>query len=92
MIADFIMGLIQLVSAGFMGISVWQLYKAKLVRGISAITVSFWVAWGFWDLYYFPSLGQWWAFAGAVAVTLINMLYVYLIVTYNRRERAAIRW
>ena len=81
------MGLIQVASAGFLSISVWQLFKAKMVRGVSAITVAFWVSWGLWDLYYFPHLGQWLAFWGGVCVTLMNSLYVFLICLYNWREK-----
>ncbi len=88
LLSDITMGLIQVISAGFLSKSVWMLYQAKIVRGVSAVTVAFWVAWGLWDLYYFPSLNQWWAFSGGVIVTLMNALYVGLIVRYNYRERS----
>jgi hypothetical protein len=87
LLSDMTMGLIQVAGAGFLGVSVLQLFRRKYVGGVSAVTVSFWVAWGLWDLYYWPSLGQWWAFGGAVVVTMMNMLYVGLIVLYNYRER-----
>ncbi len=64
-----------------------ELYRKKFVSGISPVTVSFWVAWGWWDCYYFPSLDQWWAFSGGLCVTTMNMIYVWLIVLYKYRER-----
>lgn len=90
LLSDMMMGLIQVTSAGFLGVSVLQLFRKKYVSGVSAVTVSFWVAWGLWDLYYFPSLHQWWAFGGGVVVTMMNALYVSLILLYNYREKCRV--
>ena len=46
-----------------LGRSVLQLYRDKRVAGLHWSLVAFTTTWGAWNLYYYPSLGQWWSFA-----------------------------
>jgi hypothetical protein len=52
------------------------LFEAKIVKGISIVSTVFFTAWGVWNLYYYPSLGQWASFAGGVFICLANLLWV----------------
>lgn len=59
----------------------------KIVRGVSVISVTFFMLWGVWNLYYYPSLGQPLSFYGGLLVVLANVFYIGLMLTYRRRER-----
>lgn len=59
------------------------LYRQKQVRGVSIMSVVFFSAWGFWNLYYYPSLGQMFSFYAGVLLCLIHAIYIYLLIKYK---------
>lgn len=71
-------------------LNVVALYRAKQVRGVNVWATVFFTAWGVWNLYYYPSLGQWWSFAGGVAIVVVNAVWVAMAWTYSRREAWAL--
>ncbi len=60
------------------------LLKDKSVRGVSIVSNMFFVAWGGWNLYYYPHLGQTLSFYGGIAIMLANALWVGLMFRYRR--------
>lgn len=63
----------------------------KLVRGVSIVSVVFFMLWGMWNLYYYPSLAQPLSFYGGMLVVLSNIFYVGMLLGYRRQEAIAIR-
>lgn len=59
--------------------------RDKRVAGVSILSTVFFTAWGFWNLFYYPSLGQAWSFAGGVLIVAANVMWVVLLVRYRRR-------
>lgn len=77
------------VSGGaFIATSVLQLYRDKIVRGVHWVHVSFFTAWGYWNLYYYPAIEQRWSFAGGVSVVAINTIWLAQLIYYSRKERS----
>lgn len=74
-------------TAPFAVLSILKLVKEKKVRGVSFIHMSFITLWGFWNLYFYPYLGQWWSFIGGIAIVLTNLVWVTLIFYYMRKEK-----
>jgi len=66
-------------------LSVRRIWLDKLVHGVSPIPVTFFTAWGFWNLYYYPHLDQWWSFAGGIFIVAVNSVWVALLFYYGRR-------
>lgn len=60
-----------------------KLYEHKTVRGVSLWAVLFFTAWGFWNVYYYPHLGQFWSFVGGIFVMLANCVYVAMLLYYR---------
>jgi len=60
--------------------------KHKEVAGVSILSTAFFTVWGVWNLYYFPSLGQWWSFYGGLIVVFANTLWVFLLIKYRKGE------
>jgi hypothetical protein len=69
--------------------SVRRLLHDKKVRGVSIPGISFFVIWGYWNLFYYPSIEQMWSLIGAGSVALVNTLWVSLMIYYTLRERRA---
>ena len=84
---DLITGIFEAGGTGFISLSIIQLYKDKIVRGVSWVHVGFFTAWGFWNLFYYPHLGQWWAFAGGVGIVSANTFWLGQLLYYSHRER-----
>lgn len=58
--------------------------KHKAVAGVSILSVFIFNTWGFWNLFYYPHLGQWISFSGGLWITTTNTLYVYLLWKYRK--------
>ena len=65
--------------------SVLKLYRDKLVRGIHWFHIAFPTAWGFWNLYYYPWLGQHASFWAGLAVVSVNVVYLSMMLYYKPR-------
>lgn len=89
--ADAVNACFEALAGLFIGLSVLRLHRDKLVRGVSPVAVGFFALWGCWNLYYYPSLGQWSSFAGGVLVVIANTVWVAQIVYYLLREKAVRR-
>lgn len=75
---DFGNGLFEAFGAVMAWRNAYQLWKDCEIRGVYWPIYYFYTAWGLWNLYYYPSLGQWLsAIAGAVLV-LGNLAWVCL--------------
>lgn len=82
---DLINGLFELL-AGFMVLNHCRvLHAEKMVRGVSAASTFFFLAWGFWNLYYYPALGQSLSFYGGLAVVAANVLYLGMMLHYRAK-------
>lgn len=66
----------------------FALYRDKEVRGLSIASTAFFTAWGVWNLYYYPTLDQFWSFAGGIFITIANSIYVAMLVRYTGGWRA----
>jgi len=82
---DVINGLFELLGAPFILVSIVRLRKDKAVRGVSWIHAMFFTAWGFWNLYYYPFLDQWFSFSGGIAIVTANSVWVGLLIYYSKR-------
>jgi len=84
---DGINGIFESVGCVFVFLNVLRLHRDKKVRGVSPIAVIFFTLWGFWNLLYYPSLGQWFSVVGAGGVAGMNAIWLGQMVYYLRKER-----
>ena len=73
--------------AYFTWMNAWQLYKDKEIKGVYLPAWFFFTAWGLWNLYYYPSLGQLLSFAGGVVIVTANLLWVSMALYYARNSK-----
>jgi hypothetical protein len=65
-------------------LNVRRLWLDRCVHGVSLWAVAWPTAWGCWNLYYYPSLGQWASFAGGVFVVAVNIVWIALAIRFSR--------
>jgi uncharacterized membrane protein YfcA len=87
---DLINALFETIGSLFVILSIVKLRKDKIVRGVNVLTIIFFSSWGFWNLFYYPHLGQWLSFAGGCLITAANTTWIFMIIYFNYREKG--RW
>lgn len=80
---DFINGAFEFIGGGMVFLHCWQVFKDKEVKGVNLWATIFFTSWGFWNLYYYPSLSQWWSFSGGLAIVSANTLWVLMMIYYK---------
>ena len=86
-IPDMINALFESSAGLFLWNNVRLLFKQKRVRGVSVLSTAVFTLWGFWNLYYYPHLNQWWSFFGGLWVVTANTTWVYLALHYRKKEK-----
>jgi len=80
---DYLNGLFELVGAYFIWMNVVYLYKDKNIAGIYWPSWAFFAAWGLWNLYYYPSLDQWFSFSMGILLVSGNVTWVLMAMWYK---------
>lgn len=83
---DLVNGLFETSGGFFILLSVLKLLRDKRVYGVHWLTTAFFMSWGWWNLYYYPHLGQWVSFGGGVFLVGMNTIWVGLLLYYARRS------
>jgi len=83
--ADLINGLFEAFAGAMILLHCRRLYIDKKVRGASTVATTFFTLWGFWNLFYYPHLGQSWSFYGGVIVVAANAIWLGLMLRYRGR-------
>jgi hypothetical protein len=63
------------------------LHHDKKVQGVNPYVTVFFTGWGFWNLYYYPSLNQWLSFYGGLSIVGVNMLWLGMLLYYKRKRK-----
>jgi hypothetical protein len=61
--------------------------NADLINGLFEASVVFFTAWGVWNLFYYPALGQSLSFIGGLFVVVANSIYVGMLLIYSKGTR-----
>lgn len=84
MTPDLINGIFEALGAAFICLSIRRIFKDKKVAGVSVIHVAFFVAWGYWNVYYYHNLQQTFSWIAGVAVCTANTVWLAELVKYWR--------
>ena len=83
---DLINGCFELFGGMFIALSIIRLRKDKQVRGVNWLHPAFFTVWGWWNLYYYPHLGQWCSFVGGIVIVVLNTIWILQMVYYERQS------
>jgi hypothetical protein len=81
--SDLVNGLFELLGALFVLNNCRAVLRDRAVKGVSILSTAFFTAWGFWNLYFYPHLGQWWSFIGGAVLVAANVAYVALLMRFS---------
>ncbi|KKM84715.1 hypothetical protein LCGC14_1296400 [marine sediment metagenome] len=84
---DYVNGTFEALGGVFIFLNVLKLHKDKKVRGVSTAAIGFFTTWGFWNLLYYPAIGQIASACAAGIVALVNLVWLGQIFYYNRKEK-----
>jgi len=87
MVADIVNGFFECIGGIMMFLNCYKIWKDKQVKGVSIFATGFFTAWGYWNLYYYPSLNQWMSFVGGLFIVLGNTIWVSLAMYYMRKNK-----
>ena len=87
MTPDQVNGLFEFFGGCFALLSIRKVIKDKQVHGVSWFHISFFSAWGMWNIYFYPAYGLWWSFWGGLWIVAANTTYVTLLLLYGRDQK-----
>ncbi len=81
---DLVNGLFELCGAFFVWLNVRKLHIDKQVRGVYWPVTAVFSVWGLWNLYYYPSLDQWFSFSAGIVLVSANIVWVGMAIRYRK--------
>jgi hypothetical protein len=84
---DYINGIFETAGSLFILMSIAKLRREKMVKGVDWKHIAFFTIWGFWNMYYYPSLNQLMSFYGGIAIVVTNAVWVCMMIYYNKRQK-----
>jgi len=84
---DMINGLFEFTGSIFLFRNCLMLYRDKTVKGVSVWSTIYFFAWGVWNLFFYPSLNQYWSFAGGIAIMVANSLWISMMIYYIQKNK-----
>lgn len=83
-IPDLLNGLFELGGSIFLWMTVWKMYRDKMLRGYYWPASVWFATWGYWNLFYYPHLDQWFSFAGGCSIVSANTVWIWQIWHYRK--------
>jgi len=91
-IPDIINGALELFGAIFIFLSIVKINREKDVKGVHWLHSGYFMFWGFWNIYYYPHLNQWYSFIGGVCVVITNTIWFLQILYYLNRRKISLAY
>lgn len=84
---DLINGAFEFGMGALQWLNVKALLRDKVIKGVSWPIWIFITAWGFFNLYFYPHLGQWVSFLGGILLVIANLSWLSIAAYYAWRNR-----
>ena len=84
---DLVNGLFEFCAGILLWWNVRMILRDKKIRGVSILPTFVFGLWGWWNLYYYPFLGQTLSFWGGIFVVTANTTWVALAIHYTLKEK-----
>lgn len=73
----------ELTGGFFTILHIAQVLHDKSVAGLSLYAITFYVIWGYWNLYYYKSVKQRWSLRATYFITFMNTIWLALLIYYK---------
>ena len=84
---DFVNAMFETLGGFVILLNIKRLFKDKLVRGVDWKVTAFFTAWGLWNIFYYPYLGQSLSFYAGLFIVGVNTWQLWLMIYYVRKEQ-----
>jgi hypothetical protein len=82
---DLVNGLFEFVGSIFTWMNVRRVVQDGGYAGVYVPAIVFFMSWGAWNLYYYPSLGQWWSFHGGLSLVIANVAWIGTMARFGKK-------
>lgn len=86
MTPDQINGTFEFVGSLALWANVYRLHRDKQTRGVTWFATAFFMTWGYWNLFYYPHLDQWWSFWGGLSLVIANTIWLVQMLYFMWRN------
>lgn len=83
---DLVNALFECGGAGFCLLSILRLRRDREVRGVSWLHAGFFVGWGWWNVWFYPSVGLWYSWAGGLLLAATNTTWLGQLIWHEFRR------
>lgn len=80
---DMINALFSIGGSCFLWLNVWSLYKEREVKGVHWGSVAFFTILGFWNLFFYSTLSQWYSLFAGISSVMANIVWLCLVTFYR---------
>lgn len=92
MTPDHINGLLEFIGSLMLWANVRRLYHDKKAKGVTWYATGFFMFWGYFNLWFYPSYDLWFSFYGGVSLVLANTVWLGQMLYYTRQDRITTAW
>ena len=75
----------ELTGGFFIILHIVQILHDKSVAGLSVFAITFYVIWGYWNIYYYSSIKQKWSLRATYFITVMNTIWLALLIYYTMK-------
>ncbi len=86
MTPDMINGIFELFGGMFLILNCRRIYLDKELKGVSILPVIFFTSWGYWNMFFYPSMGAWYSFYGGMFIAITNTVWLALVIYYKAHK------
>ena len=83
--SDQINACLELAGAIFLVPTLIEAYNKKRIVGVHYITPIFFSLWGLWNIFYYPSLNQYWSASAACIMLSVNIIWLVMVFRYKEK-------
>jgi len=84
---DLINGSFEFIGSIALLMNVFRLYKDKRIQGMHWASTLYFTSWGIWNIFYYPSLEQWFSFSGGIFLVTVNIIWLGQLSFYSYQNR-----
>lgn len=84
---DQINGMFEFVGGILLWMNCVRLYKDRELKGVSWFPVVFFTTWGYWNLYFYPSMNAWWSFYGGIFIVSANTTWIMMLFYFKWNKK-----
>jgi len=80
----------ELASCLFLSLNIYSLYRDRIVKGMSMLSMAFYNSWAIWNVFYYYSINQSWSYYIGVAVAILTTWWTVVAIWYCHKNKSKV--